>query len=57
MEKKVTETCLIPLKFIKLYFPLFITVDIENEVVMKMLRNKQIYRKLQLTYEDAKIKL
>ena len=57
MKKKVTETCLIPLKFIKLYFPLFITVDIENEVVMKMLRNKQIYRKLQLTYEDAKIKL
>ena len=57
MEKKVTETYLIPLKFIKLYFPLFITVDIENEVVMKMLRNKQIYRKLQLTYEDAKIKL
>ena len=57
MKKKVTETCLIPLKFIKLYFPLFITVDIENEVVMKMLRNKQIYRELQLTYEDAKIKL
>ena len=57
MKKKVTETCLIPLKFIKLYFPLFITVDIENEVVMKMLRNKQIYMKLQLTYEDAKIKL
>ena len=57
MKKKVTETCLIPLKFIELYFPLFITVDIENEVVMKMLRNKQIYRKLQLTYEDAKIKL
>lgn len=57
MKKKVTETYLIPLKFIKLYFPLFITVDVENEVAMKMLRNKQIYRKLQLAYEDAKMKL
>ena len=53
---KVIETYLKPLELIKLNSPLVITVDFENQVIMVILRKKEIYRISKLTYEDGKMK-